>query len=255
MKELYLEETHIYNEVRALTNAIKKLLVAAIPILHLGRLNDRLHGLANVTPQAILQHLVTAYGDIDEDARTLNLAQLSTPWDPSTPLNTVFLSADHCQSFAAEGGEPILDTTYIRTTLNVLKNSGVFDEAVTHWRTKPPDQHTVGNLIAHFTKFDKYRKSDQPLKDTLAALAAKATPKPGPPSPITNGSDLSTWKYCWSHGLGIGGHTSADCNHPYPGPCKEATLENRMGGVNTIKGKRGDPFPYKPPPRTPKPDK
>jgi hypothetical protein len=120
----------------------------------------------------------------------------------------------------------------------VLKDSGVFDEAVTHWRTKPPDQHTVGNLIAHFTKFDKYRKSDQPLKDTLAALAAKtsvpistpakATPKPGPPSPLTGDSDLTTWKYCWSHGLGIGGHSSGDCHHPYPGHCKDATLENRM---------------------------
>jgi hypothetical protein len=42
MKELYLEETRIYNEARAFTNAIKKLMVAAIPSLHLGRLNDRL---------------------------------------------------------------------------------------------------------------------------------------------------------------------------------------------------------------------
>jgi hypothetical protein len=80
MKELYLEETRtIYNEACPFTNAIKKLMVAAIPILHLGRLNDRLHGLANVTPQAILQHLMTAYGDIDKDARTLNLTQLSIP--------------------------------------------------------------------------------------------------------------------------------------------------------------------------------
>jgi hypothetical protein len=280
MKELYLEETRIYNEARAFTNAIKKLMVAAIPNLHLGRLNNRLHGLANVTPQAILQHMLTAYGDIDEDARTLNLAQMNTPWDPSTPLNTVFLNADHCQSFAAEGGEPILDTTYVRTILKVLKNSGVFDEAVTHWRTKPPDQHTVANLIAHFTQFDKYRKADQPLKDALTALQAKfptaepplqdaltalaaktstphrpptkAAPKPGPPIPSTGGSDLTTWKYCWSHGLGLGGHTSAECSRPFQGHCTEATLENRMGGVNTIKGKRGDPVPFKPPPRTPK---
>jgi hypothetical protein len=108
MKELYLEETRVYNEARAFTNAIKKLMVAVIPNLHLGRLNDRLHGLANVTPQAILQHLMTTYGDIDEDARTRNLAQLSTPWDPSTLLNTVFLNADLCQSFAAEGGNPFL---------------------------------------------------------------------------------------------------------------------------------------------------
>jgi hypothetical protein len=175
-----------------------------------------------------------------------------------------------------------MDTTYIRTTLLVLKNSGVFDEAVTHWRTKPPDQHTVANLIAHFTKFDKYRKSDQPLKEALAALQAKfttadpplktalaalaaktstpistpakAAPKPGPPSPFTGGSDLTTWKYCWSHGIGIGGHTSDECNRPFQGHCKEATLENRMGGVNTIKSKKGDPVPFRPPPRTPKPN-
>jgi hypothetical protein len=117
--------------------------------------------------------MMTAYGDIDEDARTLNLAQLSTPWDLSNPLATVFENADRCQSFAAEGGEPILDTTYICTTLLVLKNSGVFDEAVTHWRTKPPNQHTVANRIAHFTKFDKYRKANQPLKEALTALTAK----------------------------------------------------------------------------------
>jgi hypothetical protein len=51
MKELYQEETRIYNEARAFTNAIKTLMVAAIPSLHLGRLNGRLHGLANVTPK------------------------------------------------------------------------------------------------------------------------------------------------------------------------------------------------------------
>jgi hypothetical protein len=264
MRELYNEETRTYNEARAFTNSIKKLMVNAIPSIFLGRLHDRQHGLANVSPQAMLQHLMTEYGAIDEDARTANVAQLSAPWDPSTPLATVFRNADLCQSFALDGGEPINDTTYIRTTLIVLKNSGVFDDAITHWRNKPLAQHTVTNLVAHFSKFDKFRKADQPLKDSLAALTVKtrapastpkpAPPKPGPPAPFTGGSDLTKWVYCWSHGLGIGGHSSANCNRPYPGHCKEATLENRMGGVNKIKGQKGDPFPYQPPPRTPKPN-
>jgi hypothetical protein len=48
----------------------------------------------------------------------------------------------------------------------------------------------VPNLVAHFTKFDKFRKADQPLKDTLATLAAKTK---APPSTPKQACSSQTW--------------------------------------------------------------
>jgi hypothetical protein len=193
---------------------------------------------------------------------TDNLTQLVAPWDPATPLATVFKNADAYQYFAEEGGKPITDAAYIRNTLIVFTNSGVFRDVIVGWHTKPLAERTMANLIAHFILLDKIRRvNDRPLKDALSANAAKTstpvsipatTPKPSHPFPFTGGTDLNTWGYCWNHGFGPdGAHTSATCARPFRGHCREATVGNRMGGIAKLIGKKGDKPPFRPPPRAP----
>jgi hypothetical protein len=183
-----------------------------------------------------------------------NLATMSAPWDPSTDLEHVFARAHKCRLFAASGGDPISDIAYLRILLEVFTESGVFTRALEAWRDKDDDEHTVANLKKHFAKADTERlRSTSTLKATLSAHAVIANaPKPGPPFPFTGGCDLSGWNYCWSHGLGLGGHSSDKCNRPFEGHCKEATLTNRMGGVNRINAKKGDKPAFKPPYVAPK---
>jgi hypothetical protein len=49
---------------------------------------------------------------------------------------------------------------------------------------------------------------------------------------VSNGIPLF---YCWSHGLSkTSQHTSKTCNNQSEGHCADATIENRLGGVNKI---------------------
>ena len=54
--------------------------------------------------------------------------------------------------------------------------------------------------------------------------------------------------YCWSHGLNRT-HKSCDCTWREPGHQMTATLDNMMGGKNTIARKKGERAIYKPPAR------
>jgi hypothetical protein len=47
--------------------------------------------------------------------------------------------------------------------------------------------------------------------------------------------DIPLYYYCWTHGLSKNkAHTIEWCTNPQEGHEKEATLENRLGGVNKI---------------------
>jgi hypothetical protein len=148
---------------------------------------------------------------------------MKAPWDPSsTDQDTVFAGAHKCCCFAASGQDPIFDPAYSCILLEVFTESGVFTRALEDWQAKPDKDHTAVNLKTHFDKkADKEcLRSNSSLKATLSAHAIKANvPKPGPPFPFTGGTNLSSWNYCWSHGLSLGGHSSARCNRPYEGNC------------------------------------
>jgi hypothetical protein len=248
---LYKLQQAEYNDAHGL----KEQLIVAIPPLYLTTLEDDDLGLALVTPKQILAHLITEHAAIKADDLEANLTTMKAPsWDPSTDLELVFARAHKCRRFAISGGDPISDPAYIRILLEVFTESGVFTRALEDWRAKDDADHTTANLKTHFGKTDKERlRSISTLKATLSAHAAIANAsKPGPPVPSAGGSDLSGWKYCWSHGFSQGGHSSSQCNRPYEGHCKDATLANRMGGVNRIFTKKGDKPPFVPPPSGPK---
>jgi hypothetical protein len=251
---LYKLQQAEYNDAHGLKEQLMKMLIVAIPSLYLTTLEDDDLGLALVTPKQILAHLVTEFAAIKADDLEANLAAMKAPWDPSTDLELVFARAHKCRRFAISGGDPISDPAYIRILLEVFTESGVFTRALEDWRAKDDTDHTPTNLKTHFGKADKERlRSTSTLKATLSAHAAIANAsKPGPPVPSTGGFNLSGWKYCWSHGLSQGGHSSSQCNRPYEGHCKDATLANRMGGVDRIFTRKGDKPPFVPPPGGPK---
>jgi hypothetical protein len=61
------------------------------------------------------------------------------------------------------------------------------------------------------------------------------TPSTGNISSNTSGNTPKGWYYCWTHGLGKNRvHTSATCNRKGEGHLDAATLDNMMGGNNTI---------------------
>ena len=83
----------------------------------------------------------------------------------------------------------------------------------------------------------------QRLLDMNSANAAtqQRTTTGAPTNPPPPAAGSGGFHYCWTHGLSMNpNHTSATCNCQAPGHQTAATLQNMMGGNNTIARPRGE---------------
>jgi hypothetical protein len=237
----YKSELQEYQDARALRNQLKAQLIQAIPSSYRAVLAHPVLGYANVTPRAILTHMLDRYGRITEQDLQRNLKALETPWDPETTIDTVFINGTACREFAVEGGDPITDKTYIRALVTIFHNCGVMEDAIKEWQKLDYEFKTVENAVTHFTNADAYRRETQKyLKGTLAANLVTPAPVPAAPpaaalltgpapgQPPRNCRGLQGYGYCWTHG--VVQHDGNTCRSPREGHIKEATLSNPQGG-------------------------
>jgi hypothetical protein len=103
----------------------------------------------------MVTHLQSQYGTITPDDLATNLVKIKTPWNPDTPLETVFVLGTECQDFAKAGGDPISNPAYLRILLDIFRASGVMATALEEWDSKAQDQKTITNARAHFPQKDK----------------------------------------------------------------------------------------------------
>jgi hypothetical protein len=247
-QEAYTKEATAQDQ---LADALRVLILQAVPEVYIADLKCVTTAFGNVSPRELLDHLMDTYGTIKPDDLLENLKKLSTPWDPDTPIETVFNNGNICRQFADEGKEPITDSMYMLTLLGVFRNSGVLTQAIRDWDFKPPGDKTTKAFKIHFKQADDYRRRcDLQLKESIAASAAGPHPTTDVPqhSPSTAAlanselqakvtkqathQSLAGYGYCWSHG--VCNHWSGDCQRPEPGHKKEATLRKRMGGSSKV---------------------
>ena len=204
----------IYSDAVNMTEYLMHLIIQAVPKTYIARLQDRVHGFADVSPAQLLKHLMDKYGKISPKDMEANADNLARPWNPDTAIETLFDHGNDCCNFAIEGNDAITDSAYVRAIVRVIKKSGVLDDAVKDWGKYDEADQTVEAMEDHFTKADATRIAEQAeLKGVLSANTA-----------ATN----QGLEYCWSHG--ICDHPSAKCTKPADGHKKEATLANLCGG-------------------------
>jgi hypothetical protein len=114
-QEQYRKDLDAYETFQALYDALKQLIIAAVPPVYLSELEDPTFGLADASPGILLDFLIEEYGDITHEDLEENLRHLQQEWNPETPIQDVFTRGTFCRQFATEGGDPITDTTYMTT--------------------------------------------------------------------------------------------------------------------------------------------
>jgi hypothetical protein len=163
---------------------------------------------------------------------------------PTQPLEDLFKQIRRCHAFAADH-DPISEAAAVRAGVANLEQSGVFLDAIKDWHKKPAAKCTWDNFKTHFATADKERLHQLTSKGA-GYLAEKTTTgttptQVMPPTPIPTTTTESKHYYCWSHGLGPNAsHTSVTCRKPAPGHRTDATLNNMMGGCNTIHRRHGE---------------
>ena len=248
-------------------DALKRQIIAAVDTTYIASLEDPLFGFTNVSVHDILHHLETTYAALDPDALTANMEALRAPWDPSETMEPLWQRGVNAQQMAQAGGNPITDGDLLLIFRDLLKSSGLFPLDIRDWDRLPAAQKTLANFKVVFTNANKERVANLtagqqmlPTQVPARAFAAKQGAKQGnPPNPPTGPaiycSPTGTWfGYCWSHGITTNPeHNSKTCNNKASGHQEDATIDNMMGGNNTIRRKPREKNVYiekNPPKRT-----
>ena len=116
----YQREMQEFDDYQAIKAHMKAIMLQAVPKTYTSALAHPQLGYASTTPQAIMNHLLTRYGAIQEKDLADNMALLSAPWNPDDPIETVFDNGTFCRDYASEGLDPISDPTYIRLLVQVF---------------------------------------------------------------------------------------------------------------------------------------
>ena len=138
---------------------LKAQMLAAIDSEYLNALEDETLGFANVTAREIYAHLMDTYGVVKAKDIEANRARLSEPWTPDHTIESLWKRVKDCQDFATGAGEAIDDGVVIRLIKEVLRKSGVFENAIDKWDDKTTDNTTVAHLMAHFNTENERRLS------------------------------------------------------------------------------------------------
>ena len=246
------QQTKDFNTYNAVETALKGQILAAVEDTYVCSLKEDDFGYANVSARDLLVHLEETYAELDADALEANLEILKEPWEPAETMEPLWERARQVKAVAAAGGEQISDGQILITIRSVVKSSGVFELDMRDWDNKPAVQRTWANFKTHFTKANKERVKNLTAGQIQHRAFGATSSRPGTPkspnarfSPITvdseSGDAATQFSYCWTHGLTTNPeHNSKTCTRKAKGHQEDATLDNMLGGNNTIRRKRGE---------------
>jgi hypothetical protein len=152
---------------------------------------------------------------------------MNRPWNPSTPIETLWAQIQKAKNYAATDN-PITDTTAVLSAVQNLTASGQFNTAFDQWRIKPKAEHTYANLMVHFN-----HANDNRLRSKTTADAGYSAVQPTNTLPTenkeNNAGSLIRYHYCWTHGVNKT-HRGMHCQYPKEEHIKDATASNIKGG-------------------------
>jgi hypothetical protein len=151
------ERVRTFQRYHDVDKALVRTIIAATTDTYIRAICDPDYGYANVTALQMLNHLNTTYGTITEADRVTNIARMSAPWAPPTPIEDLFDQLQEGSVLATLAAEPIPDTQLARMGYNLVIKTGLFDQACREWRLKADADRTFANFRLHFTIMDRDR--------------------------------------------------------------------------------------------------
>ena len=163
------DDVRVFQRYHDTDKALVRLIIAATPMVYLITLSDDEVGFANVHTIDLLDHLQEAYAQLTPADRDNNIATMTAPWSPPTPIEALFRQLDAGQRFATMAQEPIADTQLARMGLAIVTKTGLFADGCREWRLRPVQDQTWARFKLHFARQDRDR-----IETTTAASAGYA---------------------------------------------------------------------------------
>jgi hypothetical protein len=222
---------------------LKRMILAAVSDKYVSTLQHPLLRYAQVTVEALLQHLTDTYSEITQEVLENNRSKISAEWNPDDGIETIFTHITDAQQFAAAAGDDhiIPASTAMYLALTAIDNTGVFLEPCADWRKRHLAEQMLANFTADFTHAwkERNRRISAKAAGYQALLATKEEDKENISPAVSSKPDVNVdgikMYYCWSHGLGFNSnHTSCTCKTKKDGHRDDATIRSRKGGSNII---------------------
>ena len=93
----------LYEEYMSADRLSVKLITTAVEDIFTAALANEYTGYAGVTTKDVLKHLNDEYSDIDDTQLSANLVQIRAPYDPNTPIETLWTQISDAVAFAEAG--------------------------------------------------------------------------------------------------------------------------------------------------------
>jgi hypothetical protein len=222
---------------------LKRMILAAVGDNYVSTLQHPLLRYAQVTVEALLQHLTDTYSEITQEVLENNRSKISAEWNPDDGIETIFTRITDAQQFAAAAGDDhiIPASTAMYLALTAIDNTGVFLEPCADWRKRHLAEQTLANFTADFTHAWKELNRHISAKAARyqALLATKEEDNESISPALSSKPDVNVdgikMYYCWSHGLGFNSnHTSCTCKTKKDRHRDDAMIRSRKGGSNMI---------------------
>jgi hypothetical protein len=149
------KEVNTWTIHQAALTALRNLIINNIDEEYIAEHCNALTGFRLVTPATLLDHIKDNYGDVEPMQLKENEKTLEAPWDPSTPVATLYKRIEDCKLFAEAGDEPIPDKKVLRAALLAIESTGLYNLACDTWMEKPTATKTWANFKLFFSKESK----------------------------------------------------------------------------------------------------
>ena len=96
-----------------------------MPDTYILKLRNGNEGYGAVTILQLLTHLFSKYGKIDAAKLSSNLTRMNLPWNPPTPIETLYTQLTEGAAFAAVADEVIPATWIVRSGYDNIYKTGL----------------------------------------------------------------------------------------------------------------------------------
>ena len=126
---LHTQAALTYRTYNRVDNALRNQIIACTPEVYIRTMRNPITGYGRITALELLTHLKLTYGRITQNEMTLNLQRMQQPWNPPTPIESLFTQLTDGVVFAVNGGEQLPMSMVIRMAFKHVDYTGLFPDA------------------------------------------------------------------------------------------------------------------------------
>ena len=167
----------VHMDLFTLTHSVEKTLiqqlVAAIDPVYVEELRNNTTGLIDKPLHEILLHLFNNYGQVDgAEYNNKYIELLKHQYDPDKPIDEIFTKIVDFINLAEAASMPVPVDQALHIGCGIIRQCGVFVEALKRWNKKPTAEKTWNNFKAHFRSEHKEYRSTLPTTTRQADYSA-----------------------------------------------------------------------------------